>query len=100
MDSWSVIRPGWADLISILTICGRFLLKPRERLDRDKLTAPLLIIGGWFSILCSLNKLTLLGLGAPRYGAIAYSVTGPLASLLVHLGSLVDHPDAPSYEMQ
>ena len=36
--------------------------------------APLLIIGGWFSILCSLNKSTLLGLGAPRYGAIAYSV--------------------------
>ena len=38
MDSWWVIRPGWADLISILTICGRFLLKPCERLDRDKLT--------------------------------------------------------------
>jgi len=36
--------------------------------------APLLIIGGWFSILCSLNESTLLGLGAPRYGAIAYSV--------------------------
>ena len=36
--------------------------------------APLLIIGGWFSILCSLNESTLLGLGAPRYAAIAYSV--------------------------
>jgi O-antigen/teichoic acid export membrane protein len=36
--------------------------------------APVLIIGAWISILCSLNESTLLGFGKPRYGAIAYSM--------------------------
>ena len=31
---------------------------------------PILILGAWISILCSLNKSTLLGLGQPRYAAI------------------------------
>jgi O-antigen/teichoic acid export membrane protein len=35
---------------------------------------PVLIIGSWISILCSLNESTLLGLGKPIYGAIANSV--------------------------
>ena len=35
---------------------------------------PLLIIGTWFSIMCSLNELTLLGLGKPTYGAISNSM--------------------------
>ena len=36
--------------------------------------APVLITGTWFSILCSVNKLTLLGLGKPNYGAMAYAL--------------------------
>src|SRR5215831_12478918 len=36
--------------------------------------APVLIAGTWFSILCSVNESTLLGLGKPNYGAIAYGL--------------------------
>jgi O-antigen/teichoic acid export membrane protein len=32
---------------------------------------PILVIGAWFSLLCSLNEAILLGLAMPRYGAIA-----------------------------
>jgi O-antigen/teichoic acid export membrane protein len=32
---------------------------------------PLLTIGLWFSIICSINETTLLGFGKPQYGAIA-----------------------------
>jgi O-antigen/teichoic acid export membrane protein len=35
---------------------------------------PILIIGAWVSILCSINESTLLGLGKPSYGAIANSL--------------------------
>jgi len=35
---------------------------------------PVLIMGAWISILCSLNESTLLGIGKPRYGAIGYSL--------------------------
>ena len=35
---------------------------------------PLLIIGAWFSILCSLNESTLLGFGKPLYGTVANSL--------------------------
>jgi uncharacterized membrane protein len=35
---------------------------------------PLLITGGWISILSSLNESTMLGIGTPRYGAIGYSL--------------------------
>jgi len=35
---------------------------------------PILIMGAWVSILCSLNESTLLGLGTPRYGAVGYSM--------------------------
>jgi O-antigen/teichoic acid export membrane protein len=34
----------------------------------------ILILGGWFSTLCSVNESTLLGLGRPSYGAIANSI--------------------------
>ena len=34
--------------------------------------APILISGTWFSIICSVNELTLLGLGKPNYNAMAY----------------------------
>ena len=36
--------------------------------------APVLIAGTWFSILCSVNESTLLGLGKPNYGAMAYGL--------------------------
>lgn len=45
-----------------------------ERYHAASWMAPILIIGAWISILCSLNESTLLGLGAPRYGAIGYSM--------------------------
>ena len=36
--------------------------------------APVLITGTWFSILCSVNESTLLGLGKPNYSAMAYAL--------------------------
>jgi O-antigen/teichoic acid export membrane protein len=36
--------------------------------------APVLIIGAWISILCSLGESALLGLGKPRYGAMGNSM--------------------------
>jgi O-antigen/teichoic acid export membrane protein len=36
--------------------------------------APVLITGTWFSILCSVNESTLLGLGKPNYSAMAYGL--------------------------
>ena len=36
--------------------------------------APILINGAWISILCSMGKSALLGLGKPRYGAIGNTI--------------------------
>jgi O-antigen/teichoic acid export membrane protein len=44
---------------------------------------PVLIVGAWISILCSLNESTLLGIGKPRYNAIGYALK--FAVLLVGL---------------
>ena len=51
--------------------------------------APVLISGTWFSILCSVNESTLLGLGKPNYGAMAYGLK--FAWMLVALPFSITH---------
>jgi O-antigen/teichoic acid export membrane protein len=54
-----------------------------ERYQSAAWMLPLLIIGGWFSIICNINDATLLGLGKPIYGAVANIVK--LTFLLIGL---------------
>jgi O-antigen/teichoic acid export membrane protein len=44
-----------------------------ERYHAAGWMVPVLIIGAWVSILCSLNESILLGIGRPRYNAIGYA---------------------------
>ena len=47
---------------------------------------PLMSIGIWFSIICSLNETTLLGFGQPQYGAIANSLKLAYLCIFLPLG--------------
>jgi O-antigen/teichoic acid export membrane protein len=47
---------------------------------------PVLIVGAWISILCSLNESTLLGVGKPRYNAISYALKFGFLLIALPLG--------------
>lgn len=57
---------------SIFTVTADLAIKLLfdQRYHAASWMLPVLLVGSWFSILCSVNKSTLLGLGKPFYGAL------------------------------
>lgn len=60
---------GFAALITIIDVAVKILYD--QRYQAAGWMCPFLLLGAWFSMLSSLNELTLMGLGKPLYGAAA-----------------------------
>ena len=62
--------------LSFLAASADFIIQVLfdERYQAAGWMLPVLFIGAWFSILCSINESTLMGFGKPHYGALANSL--------------------------
>jgi O-antigen/teichoic acid export membrane protein len=77
-----LITTRWKSLLLIALGCSFFIatadllikLLYDQRYYAASWMLPILVIGGWFSVLAAINESTLLGLGMPSYGALANSV--------------------------
>jgi O-antigen/teichoic acid export membrane protein len=64
---------GVATVLSFLASIGDILIHflYDQRYQAAAWMFPVLIVGSWFSIVCSINEAIIVGLGKPSYGAIA-----------------------------